>query len=292
VATGLRRKRGVRPPPPEETPAAAVHAPPPPRGWKWLVAAAAGLLLASVLLGALAWIQPSLQGDQRVELPAAVRLVLSSQKAEKKRPKSQDLKKEEKAPPREEQARPRQAPPPKRVVQARQAAPPPRPEMNALRNVSLFQGIGGAGGISIDLADLQDEKAVQKAKDFKDYEDRRRAIREGRASSRSGGARGGRQLVDVNVSQNRDEPRLQQPSYPQRAMKEQVEGFVRMRLLISTTGRVERHEIIAAQPEGYFEQSILEVLPSWQFTPAVDESGRPIEHWEDYNYVFKLEDAV
>jgi TonB family protein len=96
----------------------------------------------------------------------------------------------------------------------------------------------------------------------------------------------------ISVSRPRDETRLQQPRYPQRAIKEQVEGFVRMRLLISTTGRVERHEIIAAQPEGYFERSILEALPSWQFTPAVDESGRPVEHWKDFNYVFKLEDAA
>jgi TonB family protein len=292
TAKGLGLRRRPSAPPPGETHGVAVQAPPP-RGWRWLLAIAGGLLLGFLLLGALAWIQPSLQSDQRVELPAAVKLVLSSQKAEKKRAKSQDLKKEEKPQAREERARPRQAPPPKRIVQTRQAAPPPRPEMSALQNVSLFQGFGGAGGIALALADLQDEEAVQKAKDFAKYEERRRAIREGRAGGRSAaaGGRQGRQLVDINVSEPKEE-HLKQPRYPQRAVKEQKEGFVRMRLLISTTGRVERHEIIAAEPEGYFEQSILEVLPSWQFTPAVDESGRPIESLLDFNYVFKLEDAV
>lgn len=81
------------------------------------------------------------------------------------------------------------------------------------------------------------------------------------------------------------------PKYPPQAEKREIQGLVRVRVLVSTNGTVARHEILEAEPLGAFEKSISDVLPLWRYTPALDETGKPVEFWTEYTYRFKLVEA-
>lgn len=84
---------------------------------------------------------------------------------------------------------------------------------------------------------------------------------------------------------------LPKPKYPYAAKKEGISGAVVIRVKISPEGRVLEHKVIAADPEGYFEEAIAEVLPQAEFEPAVDEQGRPIVAVKTFTYEFVLRDA-
>ncbi len=82
-----------------------------------------------------------------------------------------------------------------------------------------------------------------------------------------------------------------QPVYPDSAEKRGLEGVVTLRVLVSEKGTVAKHEFRG--PEGgsedqLFVKSVLDVLPQWQFQPALDEEGKPIEAWREYRMVFKM----
>ena len=79
------------------------------------------------------------------------------------------------------------------------------------------------------------------------------------------------------------------PKYPPQAEKREIQGFVRVKVLISPEGTVARHELLEAEPSGVFEKSITDVLPLWRYAPAVVEAGKPIEFWSQHTFQFKLE---
>ena len=78
------------------------------------------------------------------------------------------------------------------------------------------------------------------------------------------------------------------PVYPMRARRLGVEGFVTVKLLVSEKGIVERTEILAAQPEGVFEKSVLQCTPSWRFTPGTLD-GVPVKTFVTTTIRFDLE---
>jgi TonB family protein len=265
-------------------------------GWLWLKAFLGGVVLCCVLFAVLGWIQPVFKKNERIEIPSVVKLILDGgpqQKKSKKAIQKQEKRREE---PRKE---PKRTNKPQKIVRTQtkqvQTTRARNPLSDALSNLNTFSPIGsGVGGtIQIDFSQ-QDQQVAEQAQNLQDYRDRRRRIRE------QGANRGGRGFGDrsgmgagMDIQMTRAEAAsLPPPKYPKKALKDQVEGFVRVRLLISITGQVEKYEILVAQPEGYFEAAIEDVLPRWQFEPALDEEGRPIEFWEDYTYQFKLEDAA
>ena len=64
-------------------------------------------------------------------------------------------------------------------------------------------------------------------------------------------------------------PLVQSPFiYPLRAKRLGIEGWVRIRLLISKQGDVERVEIVEAQPKNVFEQTVERGVRLWRFTPG------------------------
>ncbi|HVR74477.1 MAG TPA: TonB family protein [Planctomycetota bacterium] len=79
------------------------------------------------------------------------------------------------------------------------------------------------------------------------------------------------------------------PPFPEGALKAEKEGFVRLKILISTTGTVEKYEVVAGENVELFEDSIKKVISTWRYAPARDDSGKPVQFWEDHNYVFKLQ---
>ncbi|MCR4316792.1 MAG: energy transducer TonB [Planctomycetes bacterium] len=63
--------------------------------------------------------------------------------------------------------------------------------------------------------------------------------------------------------------RNSKPPYPVRATRNEIEGSVTVRLLVSDSGAVEDVNVIDASPRGYFESTVTGTLDSWRFEPAV-----------------------
>lgn len=58
------------------------------------------------------------------------------------------------------------------------------------------------------------------------------------------------------------------PNYPQRALDEEKEGVVRLRLSITPDGRVAASEVLAARPSGWFERAAKDAVSRWRYTPS------------------------
>ncbi len=78
-------------------------------------------------------------------------------------------------------------------------------------------------------------------------------------------------------------------SYPRRAIRRGIEGVVQVRFTITKTGDVVNPEIIKAEPEGWFEKSVLAAVKKYKFQPRV-VNGQPVDvKGVDKRVVFKLE---
>jgi protein TonB len=250
-----------------------------------------GILTTFFVFAFLAWLQPVLKGGERIKVAAALKVdfnIKAPKKettTERKKPQAQQKKARPK--PRPKQRRPRAAQPKRRPQQTREIA---SPQIGAnLGNISvLAAGTGGAGAVALAL-DQTAATFAQEAADFVRYKERRKRIRQG-GFTRQAAMLAQRAASGLSIKKPvlRRQPK---PRYPEKARKKGLGGRVVVRVLISIQGRVEESEIVSAEPEGYFEEAILEALPKWQFAPAKDEEGRPIEHWEEFTYVFRLKDA-
>jgi protein TonB len=65
------------------------------------------------------------------------------------------------------------------------------------------------------------------------------------------------------------------PVMPAKARRKGTGGFVVVRMLIDKDGSVRETTIMQAQPPGLFEEKVLEVVPTWRFTPATYQ-GEPV----------------
>lgn len=84
-------------------------------------------------------------------------------------------------------------------------------------------------------------------------------------------------------------PLVQSPFiYPLRAKRLGIEGWVRIRLLISKQGDVERVEIVEAQPKNVFEQTVERGVRLWRFTPGTVD-GEAVRSWVVTTIRFELE---
>ncbi len=63
--------------------------------------------------------------------------------------------------------------------------------------------------------------------------------------------------------------------YPLRARRLGIEGWVKIRLLVSTAGTVDGVEVLEAQPPGVFEQTVKRGVRQWRFTPGT-VGGEPV----------------
>lgn len=59
------------------------------------------------------------------------------------------------------------------------------------------------------------------------------------------------------------------PFYPVRAETRGIEGWVRVRFTISPNGSVQDARVVAAEPEGEFEESALTAIERWRYSPRV-----------------------
>ncbi|MBN1417557.1 MAG: energy transducer TonB [Planctomycetes bacterium] len=276
-------------------PAIAIEAPRP--GRRWILACAGGFGWAAGVFLFLAWQQPVMKDNERIELPEILsfRFRVTPEKAPPP-PAQEPSRAQETEPPKRE--RPKETS--KKLALKPAAARPIRRPASAggglrpavagfgLQNIALLAPAAGAGGggLELPIGDAFEEIAGE-ALELARYNERRQAVRE-MAFQRDGASDA------LGAGMVASPPRAQytpKPRYPQDALRKRLEGFVRLRLLVSREGKVEEVQVIAAQPEGVFEDAIETVLPRWQFRPASDRSGKPIEQWTEFNYVFKLEDA-
>ncbi len=86
----------------------------------------------------------------------------------------------------------------------------------------------------------------------------------------------------------RERPGNPQPRYPVAAIRREVEGSVRARLLIDEAGRVREVEVLDVRGHARFREAVLAVVRQWRFEPAVDD-GRPVPVYAIKQFRFELE---
>lgn len=77
------------------------------------------------------------------------------------------------------------------------------------------------------------------------------------------------------------------PPYPARAKQREIEGQVRLSVLVGADGRVNRMKVLEATPPGVFEESVLNSVRNWTFRPA-SYNGEPVETWVTIPIPFRL----
>lgn len=77
------------------------------------------------------------------------------------------------------------------------------------------------------------------------------------------------------------------PVYPYKAKRLEIEGFVKIKFLVDEEGTVSRVSILDASPKGVFEESVLQTLPSWKFSPG-RILGESVSSWVVTTIRFEL----
>ncbi len=77
------------------------------------------------------------------------------------------------------------------------------------------------------------------------------------------------------------------PKYPRMAKYRGIEGYVDVRLRVTSGGAVETIEILDSKPRGIFDDSVRRTVRDWRFTPATRE-GRAVESVVETRILFEL----
>jgi protein TonB len=76
-------------------------------------------------------------------------------------------------------------------------------------------------------------------------------------------------------------------AYPAAARRRQIEGSVRVRVLIDERGRVANASVLAVDGDESFRDAVLAAAPSWRFSPAMHE-GKPAKVYATKTVRFAL----
>lgn len=79
------------------------------------------------------------------------------------------------------------------------------------------------------------------------------------------------------------------PSYPHRARRRGIEGYVEVEFIITRDGGVKDPRILAARPQKIFEQAVLRAIKGWKFEPKTRE-GEPVEVAVRQRFNFELDE--
>lgn len=77
------------------------------------------------------------------------------------------------------------------------------------------------------------------------------------------------------------------PAYPARARRQGVQGTVLLRLLITSSGRVDRIEVVSSSGQRELDDAAIDAVGLWRFRPAL-EGGVATDQWVDVPVVFRL----
>ena len=78
------------------------------------------------------------------------------------------------------------------------------------------------------------------------------------------------------------------PPYPRRARRRGIEGWVKVRFLITAKGSVRDLSILQESPKGVFHGTVMNTVPRWRFRPA-KKNGRPVDVWVEQTINFRLD---
>jgi protein TonB len=81
-----------------------------------------------------------------------------------------------------------------------------------------------------------------------------------------------------------------QPDYPEDARRKGTEGWVRLEFTVNERGQVRDIIVVAAEPEGVFEDAASGALARWRFRPPVAADGQPVPLRTSVQLRFQLED--
>ncbi len=77
------------------------------------------------------------------------------------------------------------------------------------------------------------------------------------------------------------------PIYPYRARQRNIEGWVKVKLLVKTDGSVDRVEVLEAKPAGLFESAVKKAASQWKFQPGI-LAGEAVPAWVVTTVRFEL----
>jgi len=78
------------------------------------------------------------------------------------------------------------------------------------------------------------------------------------------------------------------PIYPHTAKRRNIEGWVKVKFVVDEQGTVGQVSVLAAEPEGVFEQSVLRCVAGWRFKPGTI-GGVAVKALVEQTITFKLE---
>jgi periplasmic protein TonB len=78
------------------------------------------------------------------------------------------------------------------------------------------------------------------------------------------------------------------PNYPMMAKHKGMEGWVKVRFLVTETGLVEKVSILDADPQKIFDHAVIQCVNAWRFKPGTVE-GIPVKVWAETVIRFELE---
>lgn len=81
-----------------------------------------------------------------------------------------------------------------------------------------------------------------------------------------------------------------QPDYPASEQRREIEGVAKVRVLISTDGRVKAVELVSTDSPGFFAETKRRALAKWRFTPAT-RGGVAEESWKTMTVRFEIRAA-
>jgi protein TonB len=70
-----------------------------------------------------------------------------------------------------------------------------------------------------------------------------------------------------------------QPEYPQTMAAREIEGSVRIKVLVGSDGRVREAIILQASTSAFGDATVKQALRAWRFIPATRD-GAPVEDWQ------------
>ncbi|WP_296934487.1 energy transducer TonB [uncultured Desulfovibrio sp.] len=78
-----------------------------------------------------------------------------------------------------------------------------------------------------------------------------------------------------------------EPEYPPRARRMNIQGSVKVRLVVDASGQPCNCEVVSATPDGYFEEAALKAAKSMRFAPG-KLKGQPVNTLVELPFIFRL----
>ncbi len=92
--------------------------------------------------------------------------------------------------------------------------------------------------------------------------------------------------VQISTTRFRDRA---PPTYPPQALRDEIEGVVRLKLFVSPTGRVLDASVLKSSGHRPLDQAAMTAALGWTLYPA-EKDGQPVPGWAEVDVPFRLID--